>query len=619
MKRSPRSRFFPKYLFLAALLTAGCVVTPQTLTVGEMETSRKVDLERMFGPVARIEKPLSLPEVIARALRYNLDHRVKVVEEAQALDLTKLDKFELLPKLAAGSAYSGRSNDSASSSRSMLTGNQSLEVSTSQDREHITSDLDLSWNILDFGVSYFNARQNADRQLIARERERKVIQNLIQEARSAYWRVVAAQQLKPRVAAIIQQAETALEDAHKAEKSALKAPLDFLRYRKTLLESMRQLESILQEMATAKVELAAMITLPPGTDYTLEVPDDPRQTPTWTMPLETMEESALINQPDMREMAYQGRIVVDETRKSLLKLFPGISLSASRKRDDNSYTLNKDWYETGLRVTWNLMNLLSAPDRWAYDKSNEEVLKIKRLALRMALLSQVHIAHHQYEIATTQLKRAQALFEVEKEIARHMRNREAQESQSLIDRIASDTSAVLAELRYYHALALTHGAVGRMMATTGQDPNVGSIQEGTLSDLTRRVDAWLVRQAFDGQSSPDRPKSDRVGNPTHPKSDSQSLKRLPHDATSKSPAPEVAAKGNKSFSSTSGTGSSVPSNSGIVHTRAHVRSGPGHHYRRIRSLNSNQPVVIQDSSPDGAWLRIGDGAWIAASVVTRTP
>ena len=44
-------------------------------------------------------------------------------------------------------------------------------------------------------MSYFNARQQADRTLIAEEQRRKVVQGLIQDVRRAYWRAASAQGL----------------------------------------------------------------------------------------------------------------------------------------------------------------------------------------------------------------------------------------------------------------------------------------------------------------------------------------------------------------------------------------------------------------------------------------
>ena len=43
-----------------------------------------------------------------------------------------LDRFDMLPRIAAEAGYEGRSNVNASSSESIETGTQSLEPSTSQ-------------------------------------------------------------------------------------------------------------------------------------------------------------------------------------------------------------------------------------------------------------------------------------------------------------------------------------------------------------------------------------------------------------------------------------------------------------------------------------------------------
>ena len=65
----------------------------------------------------------------------------------------------------------------------------------STDRDYTQSALTLSWSLLDFGQSYYAARQNADRVRIAAERRRKAIYTLVQDVRTAYWRVVASQAL----------------------------------------------------------------------------------------------------------------------------------------------------------------------------------------------------------------------------------------------------------------------------------------------------------------------------------------------------------------------------------------------------------------------------------------
>ncbi|GAB0057494.1 hypothetical protein SIID45300_01823 [Candidatus Magnetaquicoccaceae bacterium FCR-1] len=628
-------------LLSAALLVTGCSLSPRQLTLPELEKQRQSDLASMFRPADPIGHPITLSEVVARALRHNLDHQVKVMEEAQALDLTSLDTFELLPKVAANAATTARSNVSASNSRSVTTGQQSLEMSTSQDRHHTTADLGLTWNILDFGVSYYNARQNADRWLIARERERKVIQNLVQEARSAYWRAVAAQQLEPRIQAVVKLAESALADARRAEASGLRSPVESLQYRKSLLENLRQLESLQQEMGTAQVELATMMTLPPGTKYTLAVPEGVLNLPVWSLPLDKMEELAMLNQADVREMSYQTRIVADESRKTLLKLFPGISLSASKQRDDNSFSMNKDWYDAGLRVTWNLLGLLSAPAQQAYAKSNEEVVEMKRLALRMALLSQVHVAHRQFEQASIQFKRTDELYHVEKSLARHMENRVGQEAANPLDRIASATSAILAELRRYQSLSQAHNAFGRMMATTGQDPAVGSIREGSLEDLTGRVDRWLTGQtsapttaAKPAESKPAESKPAESKPAESKPAESKPAESKPAESKPAESKPAeskpaeskpVESKPAESKPAESKPAESRPAKESSVVKQAtvkmasNVRSGPGMKFRTVRLLAKGENVSVFEQNKGTGWARIGENAWVAISRIAMEP
>ena len=87
--------------------------------------------------------------------------------------------------------------------------------------------LSFSWNILDFGVSYFVARQSADRVMIALERRRKVEQNLVRDVRSAYWRSAAAQVLGGQIDRSIKEAEAALATSRSVENEALRSPTDF--------------------------------------------------------------------------------------------------------------------------------------------------------------------------------------------------------------------------------------------------------------------------------------------------------------------------------------------------------------------------------------------------------
>lgn len=70
------------------------------------------------------------------------------------------------------------------------------------------------------------------------------------------------------------------------EAANLKNPAEVLRFQKTLLENLRQLEGISQELSTARVELAALANLPPGSSMILDIPADAAMTlPGFAMPI----------------------------------------------------------------------------------------------------------------------------------------------------------------------------------------------------------------------------------------------------------------------------------------------------------------------------------------------
>ncbi|MBY0429838.1 MAG: TolC family protein [Rhodospirillales bacterium] len=465
---------------------SACAMKPEPLTNAQFSAKGVEDRAAMFKEHAPLVRPLTLPDAMARVLRHNLDRRAKMMEEALALGQLDLDRFDLLPKLTTSAGYLNRSDHATTTSRDSVTLQPSLSnPSYSTDRDHRIADLTLSWNILDFGVSWFTAHQNADRALIASERRRKTVANLMQEVRFAYWRALAAQQLEDPVKAVILEGEKALSDADKVQAEQLRNPVESLRFQKTLLENLRQLEAIQQELTSARSELAALINVAPGDNFRLAVPAEAEmKLPEWGMTVETMEETAFASNPDLREQVYQSRIAVDETRKAILRMLPGISLSFSRQYDSNSFLVNNSWQDASARLTWNLFNILSGPVQIEQANAGEQVADAKRLALRMAVLAQVHVARSQFGGALRQFDRSDRLYRVEVKLAETTARRQESDAQSVTERISSQTSAIAAELRRYQTFAQAQAALGRMQTTIGMDPLPPEVASRSLDDIS---------------------------------------------------------------------------------------------------------------------------------------
>jgi outer membrane protein TolC len=415
------------------------------------------------------------------------------MEQAVAYDGLSAGNYDLLPKLTADAGYLTRTSTDASSSQSITTGEQSLVPSTALDKKRVVADLTLSWNILDFGVSYFSARQQANRALIAEEHRRKVAQNLLQDVRTAYWRAASAQALGAKVKAAIHDADEALERSRRVEREGLRAPLDALRYQRTLLDLLRQLEGVYQKLALSKAELAALINVAPGQDFLVRVPPEAAMAYVpLSQPMASLEEAAMLRNPDLRELSYEARISVDETRKSMLKLLPGINLSYAGNFDSNSFLVHHWWAEGAQRVSWNLLDLVSAPSIIRLGNDSEKLAELRRQALAMAVLAKLHIAYQQYVFAGNEYKRARDLSRVDRRIYTQVANRTAADAQSVLERIAAELYAANSELRQYEAYADLQAALGRIYWTVGLDTEPGHADSFDVATLSSVVDSIMA-------------------------------------------------------------------------------------------------------------------------------
>jgi hypothetical protein len=263
--------------------------------------------------------------------------------------------------------------------------------------------------------------------------------------------------------------------------------VDSLRYQRQLLENLRLLESIEQELSSGRVELAALINVP--LDFPLEVaePSATVDTSLLQVPVERMEQMAVTRNADIREQFYNARIAVEETRRTMLRLFPNLSFNYDVRYDTDKYLINNRWNDAGLHLSYNLMNLFTAPSQKRLADAGVKLADQRRIAAQMTVLAQLHLARLQYQIAYHQYVRADQIWQADAKIAEHVRNRQEVEAQSKLELVANNTTAILSLLRRYQSLAQLQGAASKMQATMGMEPRLGSIDQMTLEQLTQAI------------------------------------------------------------------------------------------------------------------------------------
>ena len=490
----PLNVFKPLAIAAAVFALSACsTIAPNPLTAEDLAPATQADQQAMRKDVDAITAPLTMDEAIARALKYNLDRRAKMMDEALALNQLDVTKFDMLPKLVAQAGYASRDVERATYSStyiSSVVGQKSTNASLSQDRTHNQAELGFTWSLLDLGLGHYNTHQQANRVLIASEKRRKAMHVLMQDVRTAYWRAASAQKLRSDVEKTIALAEEALGDSRKVEAERLRNPLDALRYQRQLLENLRLLEAIDQELSSAQVELASLINAPLGqTIQIAEAEVKAADVGVLKFSVQAMEEAALAQNADLREQHYNARIARDETRKAMVRMFPNVSFNYGIKYDTDSYLVNNNWNEAGLQLSFNLFNVLTGPTQIKLAEAGVTLADQRRMATQMAVVTQVHLARLQLLNARNQFSRADAIYDTDLRIADHVRNRESAQAQSKLDSVSNATAAILSLLRRYQALAQVQSAENRLLASMGLEPKIGSTSELSLAELAAQLKA----------------------------------------------------------------------------------------------------------------------------------
>jgi outer membrane protein TolC len=472
-------------LFITACSSPG----PKSLSIADMKVLHSENQINASSNVEPITGALSLDAAMARALKYNSSRRVKLLEEALANNQLDVSKLDMLPKLVASAGLAHRSIERATYSSTYPGMVKGTSASFSSDPNHSSAELGLTWNLLDVGLGYYGAQQSADRLLISVEQRRKAMHQLMQDVRVAYWRSAAAQLLQDRVQQTIATGEAALVDAKKVEVAGQSNPIDALRYQRQLLENLRLLETINQELSSANIELASLINAPLGQHIMLaEIDSASDSNEVLSMPVERLETAALQNNPDLLESAYNARIARAELRKTMTRLFPSVSFNYSVKYDTDKFMVDRNWNEAGLQISFNLFNIMTGPTQVKLAKAGIALADQRRVATQMAVLSQMHISRLALINAESNFSRADAIYKTDLRISELVNNRAKVRAQSQLDKVSNDTAAIVSLLRRYQAMSQVQAAQARLRANLGLEPKIGNTQALSLAELTQQLD-----------------------------------------------------------------------------------------------------------------------------------
>ena len=482
-----------KYLLkILLVLSLGIVVScakrnPEPISSEDFLKSAEDDLAKIQeikeqNDLFNKDLKIDLYTAIALAIENNKDLKVKLLETSLANRKIEDVEFEMLPTMAANAGYTGSDRYKTTSSATVpsndLAGSIGSSYSTSRDRDVNEQDVGFSWNALDFGLSYIRAGQSSDKFLISKELEKKAANNITKDVIRAYWNALSAEKLIKKYDPLLIKVNNALNDSQKIEELLLQKPMDALLYQKELLDIQRALQSQKQSFINAKIELGALMGLLPNEKFVLVQTDQPLNE--LDMKLKHMEKHALVNRPELIENHYEERISIAETKAGMRSLLPGLNFNAAWTSSSNDYLMNKTNFEYGSSIGANLLNVFRAPKLKEVNEMNTEIIQEQRLALSMAVLSQVHISNIEYQMALEEYETADRYYDVSRKITEQVRNAQKIARFGELELIREEASLLVAELRRDIAFSKVQFSVAQVYTSVGVDVTTReSLQIGT--------------------------------------------------------------------------------------------------------------------------------------------
>jgi len=415
---------------------------------------------------------LSIDEAMKRGLAFNLDARVAALEALSQADSITLAALGALPKIETSGGFTGRDNQAASSSLSILSGRQSLEPSISSERNRRLSQLEMNWNLLEAALALADAQKADDETKIVAERYRKVIQNIQRDVYNAYWRAAAFENAGQNLSRLKTASQKQINNVETAQSARLLSPEKAAERAGILIERQRTLADMEDQLGTAGFELKGLLSVPMGTALRLTTPRkdiSQKVKNLMAMPPAKMEEMAIRQRPEIREEILKQNIAVADLRREVMRSFPGLSLFAGLESDDNRFLENQNWANYSVNIVQNLTNLITLPVRFDAAKNKEEVTKARRQALIAATIAQVSIARAQLRLAAEsyELAQRQEKFSTQKLNALMGQERAGLVAGEVV--LQAIHESTIETLRAGIAHAQLQGAYAGMVNTLGQD------------------------------------------------------------------------------------------------------------------------------------------------------
>lgn len=453
-------------LLLSVLLTFGvsCNLDPPKLFEERMQNTAK-DLACIYSRANVPDYPLELEDVIEIAAWNNLDLLVKEFQYEVQKEIAERTKWALLPNLQLNYTLDARDNLLASTSRS-LTNTPPAPPSTSANKTDKLTTGKVLWDVLNFGVTYFSARQETDKKIQKELEYRRSYQNLVLAATQRYWLIVALDRGIEQAQKWIDEAVHQQEVMERLIAKQVLSQIPGLIREGSILEMSLRLNLYRKERDTARVELAQLMGISPDIPYKLKKIE--LENAEFSIPdVEELEEMAMQYRPELYGTDLDVKIQRDEVKKAITQMFPSLDFYVASNHDSNSFLIFNNWVNAGLHAAWDLFQLPSKEMNRRSALMAVQGAYAGRLAQSIVVLTQVHLALIDFDEQKKQYLMARKYHSVESRLFKGMQQGQIQGVFNLVDVMDVEAKMVASDVEALKLYAATLTAIEKINNALG--------------------------------------------------------------------------------------------------------------------------------------------------------
>lgn len=450
-----------------------------------------VDLQNMYiGTPSQISKPVDMYMAMALALKYNYTRRLASYQENL---ITGNINTAALPTMAENLGYENASNSSA-----------------------VPADLKVSWNLLDLSSLYYQ-HGFVSPDIAAQEQTRKVINNILLETRTLYWKALAAQRLIPVIDDMSEYLVRVVDELNARSKEMAKAgkvpSTNLLLKKRKYLENIKELATLRKKFDNAQAEFAGLLGFYPSTQIKLAGAEYGNfSVPPMRAKIQQLEWLALTNRPelsvfDLGTSPDELNLAIKETE----------DFDNSDYRQDPNY-YNRKWSKDSRDLTMNVFED-------AREISAESYNSLARQRMSHIILNQVYLSWALYQSAVEDYYLNMGVATTSEDIAEDITSKEG--ANKAVSQLES-ARAIIDEANAFLSYIDVQEAIGRLYASVGMD----AVPADMLND-TPSVIAVHIRESLDKW------RDGIFANHTNGKSLSASGKKPPVDISTKAVAPNI--------------------------------------------------------------------------------